>query len=291
MNKKLEKLDIFLLIILSIMALLILYPFYNGLVISLVSQKEYLKNPFMLWPKEITLKSYQFIFATPRILNGYKVTIFITVIGVIYSMIITVPLSYAMSKKFPGRNIFINLIIFTMYFQGGLIPFYLLVKNIGLIDSVWALIWPIGVNTFNFLITRNYFQTIPPSLEEAARIEGANDLYILSRIIIPLSMPVLVVIALFYGVTSWNEWFNSMLFIKNPENQSLQFALRQIIQTMDNIRKEAVALQLPEFLTKNQFSDGIKMAATFIVMVPIMCVYPFVQKYFVKGIMVGAIKS
>ncbi len=276
-----------ILILLLTWGIVIIYPFYNSVLVSLSSQSDYLRTPFMLWPKKIDLNAYRLIFSSRSIGYGYKVTVFITITGVMYSMLLTVPLSYAFSKpRFPGRGLILNLIIFTMYFHGGLIPYYLLIRNLGLMNNVAVLILPIGVSTFNFLITRNYFRTIPTSLEESAKIDGANDLYILVRIIVPLSTPVLLVIALFYGVASWNEWFNGLLFIRDPKKQPLQLILRNIISTLT-----MDTANVPDSVKKDAFRDGVKMAAIFVTMVPIMCVYPFVQKHFVKGIMLGAIKA
>ena len=286
-KKRFEFIDAVIVIILLLWGLMIIYPFYNSILVSLSSESDYIRTPFMLWPKKFDFTSYQFVFSSRSIAYGYRVTIFITIVGVIYSMLLTVPLSYAFSKsKFPGRNLILNLIIFTMYFHGGLIPYYLLIRNLGLMNSIWVLIFPIGVSTFNFLITRNYFRTIPSSLEESAKMDGANDLYILARIIVPLSMPVLLVIALFYGVASWNEWFNGLLFIREPKKQPLQLVLRNIISTLT-----MDTANVPESVKREAFRDGVKMAAILVTMVPIMCVYPFVQKHFVKGIMLGAIKS
>ena len=279
--------DVVIALVLTAWGILIIYPFYNSILVSLSNKTDYLRTPFMLWPKKFDFTAYEFIFNSRSIGYGYRVTVFITLVGVLYSMFLTVPLAYAFSRnKFPGRILILNLIIFTMYFQGGLIPYYLLVRNLGLMNSIWVLILPIGVSTFNFLITRNYFRTIPASLEESAKMDGANELYILVRIIVPLAMPVLAVIALFYGVASWNEWFNGLLFIRDARKQPLQLVLRNIISTLT-----MDVANVPDSVKREAFGDGVKMAAIIVTMVPIMCIYPFVQKYFVKGIMLGAIKS
>ena len=213
--------DAIILLILTIWGIVIVYPFYNSILVSLSTEADYLRTPFMMWPRRVDFTAYRFIFNSRSIAYGYRVTIFITITGVLYSMLLTIPLSYAFARnKFPGKNLILNLIIFTMYFHGGLIPYYLLIRNLGLMNNILVLILPIGVSTFNFLITRNYFRTIPASLEESAKMDGANDLYILVRIIVPLAMPVLMVIALFYGVASWNEWFNGLLFIRDANKIS-----------------------------------------------------------------------
>ncbi|ABP68105.1 binding-protein-dependent transport systems inner membrane component [Caldicellulosiruptor saccharolyticus DSM 8903] len=273
---------------LTLWGLLILYPFYNSLLVSLVRQETYIKTPFMIFPKEITFESYAYVFRSQYIWSGYKVTLFVVVVGVTYSLFLTVTMAYALSRKyFPGKNFVLNLIIITMFFSGGLVPYYLLVKSLHLIDSVFSMIIPQGVNTFYMLILRNYFQTIPESLEESAKIDGANDFIILFRIMLPVATPVLATITLFLSVDRWNEWFNAMLFIKDYNKQPLQLALMRIIQDVNNLNVGGS----PAAQRKEIFTDGVKMASIFVVMTPVMLVYPFVQRYFVKGIIIGAVKG
>lgn len=225
----------------------------------------------MIFPKEITFESYAYVFRSQYIWSGYKVTLFVVVVGVTYSLFLTVTMAYALSRKyFPGKNFVLNLIIITMFFSGGLVPYYLLVKSLHLIDSVFSMIIPQGVNTFYMLILRNYFQTIPESLEESAKIDGANDFIILFRIMLPVATPVLATITLFLSVDRWNEWFNAMLFIKDYNKQPLQLALMRIIQDVNNLNVGGS----PAAQRKEIFTDGVKMASIFVVMTPVMLVYP-----------------
>jgi putative aldouronate transport system permease protein len=168
-----------------------------------------------------------------------------------------------------------------------MIPYYLLVKNLHLINSVFAMIIPAGVNTFYMLIIRNYFQGIPESMEESAKIDGANDVVILFRIMLPLALPVLATVILFLAVDRWNEWFNAMMFIRDSSKHPLQLALMKVIQDTNNLNVK----NNPSAQQKPLFTDGVKMASIVVVMLPVMCVYPFVQKYFMKGIMIGAVKG
>jgi putative aldouronate transport system permease protein len=286
--RPLEASDIVIPVILGIWGLLILYPFYNSVVVSLVPQATYIRTPFLLYPKNITLNAYSYVFHSPTIWNGYKVTIAITVLGLAYNMILSVSMSYALSRRrFPGKALLLNIIIFTMFFQGGLIPFYLLVRSLGLINSIFSMILPYGVNTFYMLIMRNYFRGIPDSIEESAKIDGANDLTILARIIVPLSMPVIATVSLFFIVDRWNEWFFGLLFIRSVLLQPLQLVLRNIIMTVSAMD----AAGIPAPIQQAAFPDGIKMAAIVVTMLPVMVIYPFIQKYFTKGIILGAIKS
>lgn len=274
-------------VLLGIWGLVILYPFYNALLISLVTQKEYTMTPFMLIPKEITFEAYQFIFSSSRIYSGYTNTLLILLIGVPYNMIITACMAYALSRdRFPGKKTITALVVFTMYFSGGLIPLYLLVKDLGLMNSLAAVILVYGANTFYLLLMRSYFHEIPAALEESAKLDGANDIVILVRIMLPLAMPIVATIILFFSVDRWNEWFNAMLFVREGDKWPLQLVLRNIVMsTINDIGSRNVSVK------KTIFEDGVKMAAVFVTMAPIMLTYPFLQKYFLKGILIGSVKS
>ncbi|PNT94342.1 ABC transporter permease [Clostridium thermosuccinogenes] len=280
--------DVIVALVLGLWGLIILYPFYNSLLVSLVTQETYVKTPFMLYPEEITFESYLHVFKSPYLWSGYRVTLFVVVVGVAYSMFLTVTMAYALSrKKFPGKGLVLNMIIVTMFFGGGMVPFYLLVKSLHLVNSVFAMIIPAGVNTYYMLIIRNYFQTIPESMEESAKMDGANDIAILFKIMLPLAVPVMATVILFLAVDRWNEWFNAMMFIRDSSKHPLQLALMRVIQDTNQLNVGGV----PAAQQKPLFSDGVKMASIFVVMLPIMCVYPFVQKYFMKGILIGAVKG
>lgn len=280
--------DIVILGVLSLWALAIFYPFYNTFLVSIVTSREYTTTPFMLYPKNVTFEAYKFVFSNPMIMNGFKNTVLITITGVTYNMFLTVVTAYALSKKgYPGQKVFMYMVIITMFFSGGLIPSYLLVKGLHLTNKLGAMILPYGINVFYMLVVRNYFLSIPESLEESAKLDGANDITILFRIILPLSMPVLATFFLFYSVDRWNEWYNGLLYIKSPGKYPLQLVLRNIINNFNS----AMDANTPADLRASIFSDGIRMASVIVTMSPIMCLYPFLQKYFIKGILVGAVKS
>lgn len=279
--------DYIITFVLVLYGLAVLYPFYNSILVSLVSEKEYMSTPFMLFPKNPTLLSYRYVFTSADILNGYKSTLIIVIFGVAYNMLLTSTCAYALTKEFPGKKIILILIVFTMYFGGGLIPYYMLIKNLGLIDSYGALILPYGVNTFYMLVMRNYFKSIPAEIEESAKLDGANELLILWKIILPVSLPVIATFLLFFSVDRWGEWFNGVLFIKTTAKRPLQMVLRSILMSLSN----EASINMPPELKKNLYGDSVKMACVVVVMAPIMFVYPFVQKYFMKGIMVGAVKT
>ena len=276
--------DVLITILMTVLAIIVLYPFYNAVLLSIVPQHEYLRTPFMLWPKTIDLTSYAYIFNAGTILSGMKVTVVILVLGVLYNMTLTVLTAYAMTKPYPGRKLINALIIFTMYFGGGLIPFYLLIKDLGLIDSIFSMILPTGISFSYMIIIRRHFEAIPKELEESASLDGASDLRILWSLFLPLSLPILATFCLYYGVERWNEWWNGMLFIKSSYKQPLQLVLRNIINNAESV-DDGTAIDAVVF------GDGVKMAATVVTMVPIMCLYPFLQRYFVTGLTAGAVKG
>ncbi len=287
-NNKLTVSNIILFFMLSLWLVIILYPFYNSVLISIISQKTYISSPFMIFPKEITMEAYRYVFASKALLSGFKITGIVVLLGAAYCMLITTALAYGLTKPFPGRKLIIRLIVFTMYFGGGLIPYYIIISKLGLVDKIAVMILPMAVNTFYLIVIMNYFYSLPVSLEESAKIEGANELTIFFKIILPLSMPILATFALFYAVDRWNDWFTGLLFIKTAEKRPLQLVLRTIVSNIDSIKTQTM---VNSGLFNHVFTDGVKMASVIITMLPVMIIYPFLQKYFIKGIMIGAIKS
>ncbi|MGI5877617.1 MAG: carbohydrate ABC transporter permease [Christensenellales bacterium] len=285
-RNRIDAFDIVGLVVLVLFGLIIFYPFYNAVLTSIVTSKQYILNPAMLYPRDVTFDNYRLIFENPLIWSGYKNTLIVVSCGVVYGMTLTVCMAYAFSRKsFPGKRPLFLLVLFTMFFGGGLIPLYLLVKNLGLINELSALILIHGVMPYYMIILKSGFEQIPESLEEAARIEGANDIVIFARIMLPLQMAMLATFTLFIAVDRWNEWFLPMLFIKEGRKFTLQVVLRSIIyEATSDVDAAASAYY------ENIFSDGIKIAAVVVTMLPIMCFYPFLQRYFVKGVLVGAVK-
>ena len=287
-GEKFSLYDVLVLTIISIIALAMAYPFYNAVVISLMSQQEYIFDKFAFWPSNPTLDSYITILfdASGWLATGYKNTAIIVACTVGYSLVITTPCSYALSKRrFPGKMIFLNYIIFTMFFTGGMVPYYILIKQMNLVGSLWSLILPAGFTPFYMLLMRNFFMNIPNSIEESARLDGAGDWRILFSIILPVSKPVIASVALFKAVDMWNEWFYAMLFLgRDPDKFPLQYALRSKLLIATSINR-------PGDATGGVYIESVKMAAVVITMLPIMLLYPLIQKYFVSGIMTGAIKE
>lgn len=274
------------------LALLMIFPFYNMLLMSFAPFAEVSGGQLYLWPKGIDLTNYRIIFSDPKLIRSFGVSLFNTAFGMVLSMGITTCAGYAFSKKtLPGRTFLLTIFVITMYFGGGLIPWYLVLKDLGFVDNLLVMTIPGALSVYNMILMKNYFATVPESLPESARIDGANELIILLRIIIPVSTPIMATIALFYAVGFWNEWWNAMIFIQQKTSLTpLQLLLRKIViestldlgnDTANSFKNSSIAV----------YKTGMQMAAVTVATVPILLVYPFVQKYFAKGIMLGAIKS
>jgi len=292
-NKKKSRLnrlnivDYIILFFLTLFGLLIIYPFYNTILVSLVPQVDYVRSPFMLIPKRITFESYEFVLSTQLLMRSMLTSAEITLVGTIYNMILTTLMAYAFTKPLPGRNFFRFLLVFTMYFGGGLIPYYLLIRNLGLIDSFWVLVLPSVISVPYMLIISNYFSSLPAELVESASIDGANEMTILFRIILPLSLPILATFTLYYAVERWNEWWHGMLFIKDVKKWPLQNTLRKIIQDANFVSNQAITGET----RPPTYAEGVKMACVVVTMFPIMALYPFLQRYFLTGLTLGAVKG
>lgn len=247
-----------------------------------------MQSTWVIWPKEPTLSAYQELFKDNRILIGYKTTLCYLLVGIPLNLILCSTMAYALCRKgWPGRRLVFVLILFTMIFNGGIVPLYLVMKDLGLTNTIWAIIFAQGMNTFNMILIYNYFCSLPEALMESANLDGADEWTILTRIVLPLSKPILATVVLFVAVQLWNEYFQSMIFLRSNNWQSLQQVLRSIVMDSQVIDDSTIMSDIGE----RNFTDAIKMAAVMATMIPIMCVYPFLQKYFTKGIMIGAIKA
>ena len=274
-------------IFISLFALIVVYPFYNSVLISFTPQHVYVREPFLFYPKSFTYESYYIVFENKVLFTGMGVTSVITLLGTAYNVLLTLGMAYAFNKNFPFRKLLQYLVLFTMFFSGGLIPFYLLVKDLRLMNTFASMILPTGISITYMTVMGKYFAALPEELEESAKIEGANDIVILVNIILPLALPMIVTFCLYYGIERWNEWWYGMLFIKDAFKQPLQLVLRGIIQAAGTTNTSSHLLEAGII----PFSDGVKMASIVITMTPVMCVYPFLQKYFVQGLAIGAVKG
>lgn len=285
-RKRFELLDAVLVAILTLWAAMIVLPFMNVVAISFSSQRSYAMEPLLLWVKEFSMESYQMLFKDARIWIGFRTTFQLLAISLPLNMFLSTTLAYGLSRNgYPGRKLILRLVVFTMLFNGGIIPTYLTVKAYGLMGGLRAVALVTGLNTFYMIIMLNFFQSLPESLVESAELDGASEWRILLNIVLPLSKPVIATVFLYYFVDRWNEWYYAMIMIRDTSKTPLQLILRNIVlesQAMDNVVTESVDMY--------SFSMGIKMAAVVVTIVPVMCIYPFLQKHFAKGIMIGAVK-
>lgn len=270
---------------LAAVALLTLYPFWDSFIVSITPLNESIATGIHLYPKTITLEAYGYLLKLEQLWTSYKISILVTVLGTLISMAATTLAAYALSKKdLPGGRWLMFAIVFTMMFSGGIIPNYLVVKQLGMINSVWAMMIPAAIQTYNLIIMRSFFASIPESLEESAKIDGSNDFGILLRIVIPLSMPAIATVSLFYAVSKWNEFFTAVMYITDKQIWPLQLFLRSML--IDNEAAFQSGGDSPFLL-----GQSIKMATIMISTIPVMIIYPFFQRYFVQGVTLGAVKE
>lgn len=279
----------FVVVVVILIALLCLFPFLNILAISMSSKNVVLAGEVYFWPKDLDFTAYSVVFSNAKMWRSLIFTIVLTVVSVGVSMVMTILCAYPLSRtdlKF--RQPLMLFFMFTMYFTGGMIPAYLNISNLGLMGSFWSLVLPISISTYNMILMKTFFGSLPKALEESAYIDGANDALILVRIILPLSKAMMATLALFYAVSRWNGFSDALLYINEESKFPLQLRLRQIITAysaadeMINDTPEAKAVLV---------ADTIKSACLIFSMVPIMLVYPWLQKYFVKGVMIGSVKG
>ncbi|MGG1554701.1 carbohydrate ABC transporter permease [Paenibacillus ferrarius] len=276
-------------LLLILLSLLTLYPFVYVLFASVSDPTWIAQVRGLIWyPKGVTLEAYRLVFKNPSIITGYLNTLLYVVLGTSLNILMTSLGAYALSRKqVMWKNPVMFMIVFTMFFNGGLIPTYLLINDLGMVDSRLALIIPAAMSAYNLIIMRTSFQGVPASLEESAKLDGANDFTILFRVILPLSMPVVAVMILFYGVAHWNSWFSALIYLRTRDLYPLQLILREILIT----NSTDTMMTGVGGSDKIPIGETIKYATIIVATVPILLLYPFLQKYFVKGVMIGAIKG
>ena len=272
-------------IVLSLLGIITLYPIINVLAISLSSYTGYLQNPAMILPAEFNLDAYKTILSNPLIMSSYSNTITVALLGTVINVVLTVVTAYPLAKeKVRGSRALMFGIVFTMMFSGGIIPTFLVVRSLHLLDTLWASILPCAMTTTNFIIVKNFFENIPDSIEESAKMDGAGDFRILWTIVVPLSIPVLATVTLFYAVSNWNRLFDAVMYINSRSNWTLPILLKEIITENSDLLADPSVI--------NQVMPKTMQCATIVVTIlPIMLVYPFLQRYFMKGIMLGAVKG
>ncbi len=266
--------------------LVTVYPFWHVLVASLLPYDIAIQSDFYLWPKEITFSAYEYIFSADRFVSSLGVSVVTTVARTLYQLAMTVCAAYAFTRKdLPGKKFLMMIFILTMFFNGGIIANYIWRKQLHLINNLLVMIIPFGVSCYNMIIIKNFFESLPAELEEAAQIDGASNFQVFFRIAIPLSIPVISTFTLFFAVDSWNEWYSAMIYMTDKSKWPFTMLLRDIlIESNTEVSTNHVS---SDYL----LGDSVKMASIVVSVVPIMIIYPFVQKYFAKGMMVGAVKG
>lgn len=288
-----KMLDLLVHAVMFFMLAVTLYPVLNVMASSFSGVSANDSGVVTIFPVDFTLDNYIAIFQRGKVPMAFKNSVIYTSVGTIVNLLFTASFAYALSRKHLAlRNLYMTIAIIPMYFSGGLIPTFLLVRNLGLYNSMWALILPGAINITNFLIMRTFFQNIPKELEESANLDGANDFIIFIKIILPLSKPVIATIGLYYAVGHWNSWFSAMIYFKDANKYPLQMILRELVINTESLRDAAAS---GDFNTAADIVNinvkGIKYATLFVSMVPMIAVYPFIQKYFIKGVMVGSLKE
>ncbi|GGH40506.1 carbohydrate ABC transporter permease [Paenibacillus segetis] len=284
-------------IYLMVAFIVVLYPIVYIISASLSDPSYVSSGKMWLFPKGFTLNGYKLVFENPKIWTGYGNTIIYTFLGTMLNLVITLPAAYALSRSdFVGRKFFMGMFLVTMFFNGGLIPTYLLVKNLGLINSMGALILPVAASVYNIIVARTFFQSsIPKELQEAAYIDGCTNIKLFIRIVIPLSSAIIAVMALFYGVSHWNSYFPSLIYLNDEAKYPLQMVLRQILvlqemtaETTGSAVSGDIAIAMNN---KAEIASLVKYAVIIVSTLPIIAVYPFLQRYFVQGVMIGSVKG
>ncbi|ANY72273.1 carbohydrate ABC transporter permease [Paenibacillus ihbetae] len=274
--------------LLLIIGLVTILPFIHVIAGSFTTVTELAQKQFVLFPTVWSLDAYKYIFSTNTVFKSLGVSVGVTFFGTLFSMLLTCLMAYGLSRKdLDGRNFIMFMVLFTMLFSGGMIPTFLVVKELGMIDSYAALIVPSAINAFNLIIMRNFFQNLPEGLEESAKIDGAGDWGILFRIVIPLSMPAIATISLFYAVTYWNTYMQAILYLNDAAKWPVQVILRQIVILASGLAADTSGME--DIVRPPE--QTVKMAVIVVATLPILCVYPFLQKHFAKGALLGSIKG
>lgn len=284
-------LDIFKVLFLTVVAVATVYPFWNVFIVSINDATDAVRGGLYLWPRVFSLQSYQNILTRSDFQHSILITVARTVIGTPLAVLCTAMAAYSLSRKELVAGKFWNLLfVFTMYFGGGQVPYYMVLKGLGLLDNFWVFIFPLIMSVYNMILIKSYIASMPESLFEAVKIDGGNDLVIFFRFVLPLAKPILMTVALFVAINQWNSWFDANLYTSSENLKPMQSKLVEILnqyQTGATTSQQMSNAKTGVTVT----ADSIRMAATMVATLPIIMIYPFIQKYFVKGIMLGAVKG
>ncbi|RAU91989.1 carbohydrate ABC transporter permease [Paenibacillus sp. YN15] len=281
--------DVMIGAIITLLCLTVILPFLYIIAVSFSLPADSMAGNFFVWPKNWTLAAYQYLLNAREFLRSLQNSVLITALGTCVNLAVSITLAYSLSKRgVPGRRVMLLFIFFTMIFHGGLIPSYLVVKNLGLIDTYWAIVLPAASSAFNIMVIRSFFQSLPESLDEAARIDGAGEFRILFSVVLPLSKPIIATFTLFFLVQYWNEFFSAVIYINDTNRWPIQPLLRQMVAIGSS--KISTEAALDASVAAN-LGPNVQNAAILLAMLPIVLMYPFLQKYFAHGAMLGSIKE
>lgn len=270
--------------------IIVIYPIYYMLIVSLSDGYAVIRGEVKLLPVGLNFTSYQAVLANPDIPRSYWNTVVYTTVGTLIAVAMTACCAYPLSrKKFFGRNLFTFMIIFTMFFDAGMISNFMVIDSLKLLNTIWAIVLPGAISAWNMVLMRTFFQQLPEELYESAYLDGANDLIVFTKVVIPLSIPTIATMVLFYAVAHWNSWFSALIYLDDKAFYPVQLIMRNIVLSGETTAMSSSASALTGDM--GMITTNIKYAVVFITMLPILCVYPFVQKHFVKGVMVGALKG
>ncbi len=278
-------------LLIAVVLIMIIYPLWFVIIASVSDPAKVLGGQVILMPRKFTLEGYRMVFRDPMIMTGYRNTLFYTVTGTAINLVMTILAAYPLSRKdWVGRGFFMGVLMFTMFFSGGIIPTYLMMNSLGMINTVWAMILPGAVSVYNTIIMRTFFiNSIPPELQEAAQVDGCSNTRLLIQIVLPLSKQILAVMVLFYGVAHWNAFFNALIYLTESKRYPLQLVLRSIL--IQNTASQDMLGDLDTMGSRVMMAETIKYALIIVSTLPMMILYPFLQRFFEKGVMVGAVKG
>ncbi|SFK94939.1 putative aldouronate transport system permease protein [Paenibacillus sp. 1_12] len=288
-QKKLQPFDWVNYSVLALISFVCVFPFLYVFSVSFTDPQVYVPLKFYIFPEKWSLSAYKYILSTNSFLNALKSTSFITIIGTILNIVVSFSLAYALTKKtMPGRGIMMGAVIFTLVFSAGIVPNYLLIKQLGLLNSYWALIWPALTNAWSLIVIKSFLESLPSELEDSAKIDGCSDLGVFLRIVIPLSMPAIAAFTLFFAVAHWNTYFNAMIYISDSKKWTLQVLVKTLVIDSDSNGVGQAGAGGDDRMVPQ---ETIRMASIMLAMAPILVIYPFLQKHFAKGVMLGSVKG
>lgn len=289
-------LDVIIFISLVLLVIITLYPIIYIFSVSVSSATAYESGKIVLWPVDFNLDAYKIVLTAGTVPRSFLNSVIYTALYTVVSLLLTTTMAYPLSRakeRVPFKGFFSKLVVFTMFFTAGIIPNFLVVKGLGLLNSMWSLIIPTAISTYNLVVMRSFFEGIPADLEEAAFIDGANEIVVFFKIMLPLAKAALATVGLFYGVSMWNSWFQAMLYIKSESKYPLQLVIRRIIM-QNQMAAELAAMgdtSMMDSMGATTNTETVKYATLFVSIVPMIAVYPFIQKCFVKGVMIGSVKG